>query len=102
MNNIDIPIVFLNSLDDPVVPPELQDIPLDYVMKSPNALHVITQVRLFVAHFKLAFDILSSLAHCVFCHAHSISLSLVSTIESVPISTLFFVVLENHMDSRYQ
>jgi len=43
MNNIDIPIVFLNSLDDPVVPPELQDIPLDYVMKSPNALHVITQ-----------------------------------------------------------
>ena len=44
MNNIDIPIIFLNSLDDPVVPPELQDIPLDYVMKSPNALHVITQV----------------------------------------------------------
>ena len=44
MNNIDIPIVFLNSLDDPVVPPELQDIPVDYVLKSPNALNVVTQV----------------------------------------------------------
>jgi len=43
MNNIDIPMVFLNSLDDPVVPPELQDIPLDYVLKSPNALSVVTQ-----------------------------------------------------------
>lgn len=43
MNNIDIPMVFLNSLDDPVVPPELQDIPLDYVLNSPNALSVITQ-----------------------------------------------------------
>ena len=46
MNNIDIPMVFLNSLDDPVVPPELQDIPLDYVLKSPNAMSVVTQVGL--------------------------------------------------------
>ena len=39
-------MIFLNSLDDPVVPPELQEIPLDYVMKSANALSVITQVNL--------------------------------------------------------
>jgi len=43
MRNIDIPIIFLNSLDDPVVPPELQDIPLDFVHKVPNAMSVITQ-----------------------------------------------------------
>lgn len=44
MDQIEIPICFLNSLDDPIVPIELQEVPKEMVKKSlKNAMHVTTK-----------------------------------------------------------
>jgi len=43
MDQIEIPMCFLNSLDDPIVPIELQEIPKEIVKKSKNAMHVTTK-----------------------------------------------------------
>lgn len=43
MDQIEIPMCFLNALDDPIVPVELQEIPKEVVKKSKNAMHVTTK-----------------------------------------------------------
>jgi len=43
MDQIEIPMCFLNALDDPIVPIELQEIPKEVVKKSKNAMHVTTK-----------------------------------------------------------
>jgi len=43
MDQIEIPVCFLNALDDPIVPIELQEIPKEVVKKSKNAMQVTTK-----------------------------------------------------------
>ena len=43
MDQIEIPMCFLNALDDPIVPIELQEIPKEVVKKSKNAMQVTTK-----------------------------------------------------------
>lgn len=43
LDQIEIPMCFLNSLDDPIVPIELQDIPKEFASKSRTAMHVTTK-----------------------------------------------------------
>ncbi|XP_064616672.1 monoacylglycerol lipase ABHD2-like [Liolophura sinensis] len=43
INNITLPMLILNSEDDPLVPPDLHDVPKSYVAEHKNALFVVTK-----------------------------------------------------------
>jgi abhydrolase domain-containing protein 2 len=40
MKNIRVPMVFLNALDDPIVPPELLEIPRDVALNNENIIYI--------------------------------------------------------------
>ena len=40
MKNIRVPMVFLNALDDPIVPPPLLEIPRDVALNNENVIYI--------------------------------------------------------------